>query len=45
MTIVPQFTQDPSTTVVQIAWKHAPTDLSPDCETGIFLRSLVLPAF
>lgn len=45
MTIVPQFTQDPSTPVVQIAWKHAPTDLSPDCETGIFLPSLVLPAF
>jgi len=45
MTIVPQFTQDPVEPMVQIAWKHAPSDRNPDCETGIFLRSLVLPAF
>ena len=45
MTIVSQFTQDPAEPVVQIAWKHAQSDRNPDFETGIFLRSLVLPAF
>lgn len=45
MNIVPQFTQDSVPPVVQIAWKHTPSDRNPDCETGIFLRSLVLPAF
>ena len=46
MTIAPKFPHDAVPQAPHpIAWKLADSDDNPDFETGILLRSLVLPAF